>query len=109
MGSFTVAAAFSSVMPLALRSSYRVAAYSAHFSLVAGSMISMPSREAPAATSLIFSGLPSSVSFARPCSTMMEAAFTVRGSSPSGSTMCITLDFAFALILSMIAIGFPSV
>ena len=94
--SSSCASACGAVRPLLLRSSTIGATYSAR--MVSGSRTSSPSgsvRPCPSATCRTRSGLASSTGRAMPFSTQRIAAFTVRGSSPSGSTMRLAAARAF--------------
>ena len=81
----TFSAACSRVMPLCLRSSYRVFANSSCRSESCGSISVAPSSARP--DSLMAATLPRMIRFATPWAKMVSAASSVRGSSPSGSTM----------------------
>ena len=98
--SFACCAACSSVMPLALRASYKILAYSAVFSEVSGSTSVMPVRSTPGATLLASSSLPMSTILAIPSLVICAAASTTRLSSPSQRTSVFLRDAAFALISS---------
>ena len=69
-----------------------------------------PVRSVPvsAATLRTSSGLPSSVTRATPSLRIFALACTVRGSVPSGSTMCFTSALALALIFSIADMFFSS-